>query len=71
MFTVPTSLFSFGSIVLETHDPKTFAEASAHLDWDTTMNEEYCYLMENLSNVNGFTKLSMHQIEVLKDTRFD
>jgi hypothetical protein len=33
--------------VLETHDPKTFAEASSHLDWDTTMNEEYCSLMVN------------------------
>jgi hypothetical protein len=33
--------------VSETHDPKTFAEASGHPDWDTTMNEEYCFLMEN------------------------
>jgi hypothetical protein len=33
--------------VLETHDPKTFAEASGHPDWDTTMNEEYLSLMEN------------------------
>jgi hypothetical protein len=33
--------------VSETHDPDTFAEASGHLDWDTTMNEEYHYLMEN------------------------
>jgi hypothetical protein len=33
--------------VLETHDPETFAEASSHPVWDTTMNEEYCYLMEN------------------------
>jgi hypothetical protein len=33
--------------VLETHDPKTFAEASGHPDWDTTMNEEYHSLMEN------------------------
>jgi hypothetical protein len=33
--------------VLETHDPETFAEASGHLDWDTTMNEEYRSLMEN------------------------
>jgi hypothetical protein len=33
--------------VLETHDPKTFAEASGHPDWDTTMNEEYRSLMEN------------------------
>jgi hypothetical protein len=32
--------------VLETHDPKTFAEASGHPDWDTTMNEEYHSLME-------------------------
>jgi hypothetical protein len=28
-------------------DPKTFAEASGHPDWDTTMNEEYHSLMEN------------------------
>jgi hypothetical protein len=27
--------------VSETHDPETFAEASGHPDWDTTMNEEY------------------------------
>jgi hypothetical protein len=33
--------------VLETHDPETFAEASSHPDWDTTMNEEYRYLMAN------------------------
>jgi hypothetical protein len=33
--------------VLETRDPETFAEALAHPDWDTTMNEEYCSLMEN------------------------
>jgi hypothetical protein len=31
----------------ETLDLETFAEASIHLDWDTTMNEEYRYLMEN------------------------
>jgi hypothetical protein len=33
--------------VSETHDPETFAEASGHPDWDTTMNEEYLSLMEN------------------------
>jgi hypothetical protein len=33
--------------VSETHDPKTFAEASGHLDWDTTMNEKYRSLMAN------------------------
>jgi hypothetical protein len=33
--------------VSETHDPKTFAEASSHPDWDTTMNEEYRSLMAN------------------------
>jgi hypothetical protein len=33
--------------VLETHDPKTFAKASDHPDWDTKMNEEYHSLMEN------------------------
>jgi hypothetical protein len=27
--------------VSETHDLETFAEASGHPDWDTTMNEEY------------------------------
>jgi hypothetical protein len=70
--------------VSETHDPKTFVEASSHPDWDTTMNEEYCSLMEmilgilylfqkeeNLSNVNGCIELSMHQMEVLKDIRPD
>jgi hypothetical protein len=31
----------------ETHYPQTFAEASGHLDWDTTMNEEYRSLMTN------------------------
>ena len=54
--------------VSETHDPETFAEASSHSDWDTTMNEEYRSLMENdtwdlvplpkeekLSDVNGST----------------
>jgi hypothetical protein len=70
------------SQVSETHDPKTFAEASVHQDWDTTMNEEYHSLMktilgilylfqkeENLLDANGSTELSMHQMEVLKDTR--
>ena len=33
--------------VLEMHDTKTFAEASGHPDWDTTMNEEYRSLMAN------------------------
>jgi hypothetical protein len=33
--------------VLETHDPKTFAEALGHPYWDTTMNEEYHSLMAN------------------------
>jgi hypothetical protein len=33
--------------VSETHDLETFAEASGHPDWDTTMNEEYRSLMEN------------------------
>jgi hypothetical protein len=33
--------------VSETHDPKTFAEASSHLDWDIAMNEEYCSLLVN------------------------
>jgi hypothetical protein len=68
--------------VSETHDPETFAKASGHPDWDTTMNEEYCSLMENdtwdlvplpkgrkLVNVNGSIELSMHHMEVLKDTR--
>jgi hypothetical protein len=70
--------------VSKSHDPETFAEASGHLDWDTTMNEEYCSLMENdtwyliplpkeenLLDANGYTELSMHQMEVLKDTRLD
>jgi hypothetical protein len=68
--------------VSETQDPETFAEASGHPDWDTTMNEEYRSLMatilgilylfqkeENLLDENGSTELSMHQMEVLKDTR--
>jgi hypothetical protein len=33
--------------VSETHDPKTFAEDLGHPYWDTIMNEEYRYLMEN------------------------
>jgi hypothetical protein len=33
--------------VSETHDLETFAEALGHPDWDTTMNEEYCSLIEN------------------------
>jgi hypothetical protein len=33
--------------VLETHDLETFEEASVHLYWDTKMNEEYHFLMEN------------------------
>jgi hypothetical protein len=38
------SLLSFGSS-FETRDQGTFAKASSHLDWDTTMNEEYRPLM--------------------------
>jgi hypothetical protein len=37
----------FFSQVSKNHDPETFAEASGHPDWDTAMNEEYRYLMEN------------------------
>jgi hypothetical protein len=33
--------------VSETRDLETFAEASGHPHWDTTMNEECRYLMEN------------------------
>jgi hypothetical protein len=33
--------------VSETNDPETFSEALGHPYWDTTMNEEYHYLMEN------------------------
>jgi hypothetical protein len=33
--------------VSKTRDPKTFAEGFGHLDWDTTMNEEYRSLMAN------------------------
>jgi hypothetical protein len=33
--------------VSETRDLKTFVEASAHPNWDTTMNEEYHSLMAN------------------------
>jgi hypothetical protein len=33
--------------VSETCDPKTFAEASGHPDWDTEINEEYHSLMAN------------------------
>jgi hypothetical protein len=49
--------------VSETLDPETFVEASSHLNWDTIMNEEYHYLMENdtwdlvhLSKVRKFVK---------------
>jgi hypothetical protein len=68
--------------VLETRDPKIFTEASGHPDWYTIMNEEYHSLMENdtwdlvhlpkgrnLSYVNGSIEISMHHMEVLKDTR--
>ena len=61
---------------------ENFAEASGNPDWDAAMDEEYRSLMvndtwdlvpllkkENLSYVNGSTKLSMHQMEVLKDLR--
>jgi hypothetical protein len=30
----------------ETRDLETFAEASGHPYWDTTMNEEYRYLID-------------------------
>jgi hypothetical protein len=33
--------------VSKNHDLETFAEASGHPHWDTTMNEEYHSLMEN------------------------
>jgi hypothetical protein len=33
--------------VSKTHDLETFAEASDYPYWDTTMNEEYHYLMVN------------------------
>ena len=34
--------------VSKTCDPKTFhAKVSVHPNWDSTMNEEYCSLMEN------------------------
>jgi hypothetical protein len=33
--------------VSKTHDLETFAEASGHPSWDTTMNEEYHYLTSN------------------------
>ena len=33
--------------VSKIHDLETFAKASGHPDWDTTMNEEYRSLMEN------------------------
>ena len=68
--------------VFENHDLKTFAEASGNPDYDAAMDEEYRFLMandtwdlvplpkeENLSDVNGSTELSMHQMEVLKDLR--
>jgi hypothetical protein len=65
--------------VSENHNLDTFAKASGHPYWDTTMNEEYFSIMANdtwdlvplskekLSYVNGCTKLSMHQMEVFKD----
>jgi hypothetical protein len=33
--------------VSETHDPKTFAEASVHPNWERERNEEYHSLMAN------------------------
>jgi hypothetical protein len=33
--------------VSETHDPETFEKSSGHQYWNTTMNEEYCSLIEN------------------------
>jgi hypothetical protein len=69
--------------VSKTPNLETFAEASGHPYWDTTMNKEYHSLMKNntwdliplpkgrkLFDVNGFIELSLHQMEVLKDTRF-
>jgi hypothetical protein len=33
--------------VSENYDPNTFEEASGHLEWDTTMKEEYNSLLAN------------------------
>ena len=68
--------------VSENHDPENFVEALGNPEWDVAMDEEYCSLMvndtwdlvhlpkeENLSDVNGSTELSMHQMELLKDLR--
>jgi hypothetical protein len=33
--------------VSDAHDLETFAKYLLHLDWDTTMNEEYYFLMVN------------------------
>jgi len=67
------------SQVSDTHDTETFEEALVHLDWDTSMNEEYRSLMENdtwdlvplpkgikLVRCKWVYKTKM---EVLKDTR--
>ena len=68
--------------VSKNYDPQNFVEALGNPDWDAAMDEEYRSLMandtwdlfffqkeENLSDVNGSTELSMHQMEVLKDLR--
>jgi hypothetical protein len=70
------------SQVSKTHDPETFAEALGHLDWDTTMNEEYHSLMENdtwdlvplpkgrkLVRCKWVYRTKYASMEVLKDTR--
>jgi hypothetical protein len=40
------SLLSLASS-LKKNDPDTFVEVVCHVDWDTSMNEEYSTLMEN------------------------
>ena len=45
-FSVQKSLFLIGSSTKK-HYPETFEEASSHLAWDETMNEEYCSLLAN------------------------
>jgi hypothetical protein len=46
--------------VSKTHDPETFAKASGHPDWDTTMNEKY-----RSSLVEG--KSPCGQVDLLKE----
>ena len=70
--------------VSENYDPDTFAEASVHLVWDTTMKEEYKSLLANdtwdlvpipkgrkLVDTSGFIEKSMDQMVKFINTKLD